>query len=203
MKKFRNLLYNNFSVDQQESLHYMRSHCCGVVLNGKFHLLGGQTKRSNDMSADVESNMHQVYIPSGKQGAWEFSKRSDFFVFLNSKLISWSHSSWRKHLTLKLAFRWTKSVSLSSATFIWVESGLVVVRTSSFHLQIAVNHGSLVKVPGKLKSQCAKCDSWALQWSALLVSLHLAVMSIWRIRNRSSFCLWWPKTGPMDRNPVF
>ena len=53
----------------------MRSHCCGVVLNGKFHLLGGQTKRSNDMSADVESNMHQVYVPSGKQGAWEFRQK--------------------------------------------------------------------------------------------------------------------------------
>ena len=51
----------------------MRSHCCGVVFNGQFHLLGGQTKRSNDMSGDVESNIHQVYRGGKDGGKWEFS----------------------------------------------------------------------------------------------------------------------------------
>ena len=39
-----NIEAKNSLVDQQQSLHYMRSHCCGVVLDGRFHLLGGQTK---------------------------------------------------------------------------------------------------------------------------------------------------------------
>ena len=38
------LIFIIIKVDQQQSLHYMRSHCCGVILDGRFHLLGGQTK---------------------------------------------------------------------------------------------------------------------------------------------------------------
>ena len=52
----------SFSVDKQESLKYVRSHCCGVVLEGQFHLLGGATKVPGERSDNVASDFHQVCI---------------------------------------------------------------------------------------------------------------------------------------------
>ena len=51
-----------YSVDKQESLKYVRSHCCGVVLEGQFHLLGGATKVPGERSDNVASDFHQVCI---------------------------------------------------------------------------------------------------------------------------------------------
>ena len=41
-------------------------------------------KQSNDLSGDVESNIHQIYVPNGKDGTWEFgvpmSQKRESFV---------------------------------------------------------------------------------------------------------------------------
>ena len=49
-------------MDKQESLKYVRSHCCGVVLEGQFHLLGGATKVPGERSDNVASDFHQVWL---------------------------------------------------------------------------------------------------------------------------------------------
>ena len=49
-------------MDKQESLKYVRSHCCGVVLEGQFHLLGGATKVPGERSDNVASDFHQVRL---------------------------------------------------------------------------------------------------------------------------------------------
>ena len=56
-------------MDKQESLKYVRSHCCGVVLEGQFHLLGGATKVPGERSDNVASDMHQVSHDSSRDSS--------------------------------------------------------------------------------------------------------------------------------------
>ena len=45
---------NHFIVEEETLIGGVRSHCCGVVFENEFHLLGGQTDKNR------QTNSHQV-----------------------------------------------------------------------------------------------------------------------------------------------
>ena len=47
---------NHFIVEEETLIGGVRSHCCGVVFENEFHLLGGQTDKNR------QTNSHQVLL---------------------------------------------------------------------------------------------------------------------------------------------
>ena len=143
-------------MDKQESLKYVRSHCCGVVLEGQFHLLGGATKVPGERSDNVASDFHQVWLID---------------LFYGQKLpITWCSlgafngpfmSPCLVHIFLKCDFRctrvlkvlqngrwvfqWELKENLLFATFFSDGYGPVADRQNHTDQQTLVNHGNPVR----------------------------------------------------------